>query len=622
MSSNFSINFALQVANALNRNADDVANLNQQLASGLRINRFGDDSAGQSFSDKLGAEVQVGKAAKNSIDNGVTLFEIADRALEAIEDTTLRMKDIAGRASDSTLSDAERDLLSQEYQLLGKELDRIVETTEFNGKYLFAGTPATDDTVVVVSDDAFAIPNPLIDPNISGDGRYITYVKQDDGQDVRQLDTLTGEINNIGVQSVTGVAASNDGRILAFYDTDNALRVYNRDDDSVIKLTSGLADAEYLLGAAVSADGSKIAFTSIADLDANGTESGANGFATLYVYDVETGTIGEAADFDLTDSTNVEDLAFSNDGSYLGIIVNEANFSGANGIYVVGTDAGQLGGGPDIVAEDLGTAVEYDTDLAVLNNGDVYYSVESESIRRYNNDDRTTDELTDSGAQLIGTAVSGDDDTIYFVSPVTPGATGSTVENVYALDVETDTFTQLTDFSNNPFGVSEDNGYELAVSSDGGSVIYQGIDADIKFLDTTPDDQVLNISTGTGSGGVISLELSAVKESVRGIRAFNLSTAEYASYARESLVNQESGINELRGIVKGAQARLESASRVTANTTAEKIDARERIRSIDSAYVLAERVIAAAKEEPASFAFAQALLQPQRVLSLLSDLDT
>ena len=112
----------------------------EKLSSGLRINRASDDAAGLAISEGLKSDIRaLGQASRNAAD-GVSLTQTAEGALDEVSNILLRMKELAEQSLNGTLGDSERGYLNAEYTALQGEIDRIAQSTEFNGMHLLDGS--------------------------------------------------------------------------------------------------------------------------------------------------------------------------------------------------------------------------------------------------------------------------------------------------------------------------------------------------------------------------------------------------------------------------------------------------------------------------------------------------
>ncbi|MCP9442247.1 MAG: flagellin [Nitrospira sp.] len=112
----------------------------ERLSSGLRITRAADDAAGLGLSESLRAQIRsINQATRNASD-GISLTQIADGAASVIGSLLARMRELASQSSSGTVGATERSYIDQEFLALRSEIDRIAQTTEFNGQALTSGT--------------------------------------------------------------------------------------------------------------------------------------------------------------------------------------------------------------------------------------------------------------------------------------------------------------------------------------------------------------------------------------------------------------------------------------------------------------------------------------------------
>lgn len=112
----------------------------QRLSSGLRINSAKDDAAGLGISDRMTAQIRgMNQAARNAQD-GISLAQTAEGALQETTNMLQRMREIAVQSANDTNSADDRASLDDEFQALASEIDRIALATEFNGVALLDGS--------------------------------------------------------------------------------------------------------------------------------------------------------------------------------------------------------------------------------------------------------------------------------------------------------------------------------------------------------------------------------------------------------------------------------------------------------------------------------------------------
>ncbi len=115
----------------------------EKLSSGLRINKAADDAAGLSISEKLRAQVRGLNQAVRNAQDGISMLQTAEGALNEVDSMLQRTRELAVQASNDTLSDNDRTAINTELQQLKNEINGIASRTKFNGKSLLAGSLVT-----------------------------------------------------------------------------------------------------------------------------------------------------------------------------------------------------------------------------------------------------------------------------------------------------------------------------------------------------------------------------------------------------------------------------------------------------------------------------------------------
>ena len=115
----------------------------QRLSSGLRINSAKDDAAGLAISERFTSQIRGLNQAVRNANDGISLAQTAEGALKASGDILQRVRELAVQSANATNSAGDRQALQQEVGQLVSELDRISQTTEFNGSKLLDGTFGT-----------------------------------------------------------------------------------------------------------------------------------------------------------------------------------------------------------------------------------------------------------------------------------------------------------------------------------------------------------------------------------------------------------------------------------------------------------------------------------------------
>jgi flagellin len=132
----------------------------QHLSSGLRVAVAADDAAGLGISERLRAQVRSLTQAQRNANDGISLVQTAEGALNETSNILIRMRELAIQANNGTTSASDKDTLDQEFQDLVSEIDRIAGATNFNGLQLLDGSTASISFQVgsgTGANDSFAV---------------------------------------------------------------------------------------------------------------------------------------------------------------------------------------------------------------------------------------------------------------------------------------------------------------------------------------------------------------------------------------------------------------------------------------------------------------------------------
>ena len=116
------------------------AKSSEKLSSGYKINRAGDDAAGLKISEKMRSQVRGLNRASTNAQDGVSLIQTAEGALNEAHSILQRMNELAVQGANDTNESIDRDAINQELNALTDELDRISQTTQFNKQQLLDGS--------------------------------------------------------------------------------------------------------------------------------------------------------------------------------------------------------------------------------------------------------------------------------------------------------------------------------------------------------------------------------------------------------------------------------------------------------------------------------------------------
>ena len=141
---------ALNSYRNLTGNNNAVAKNLEKLSSGYRINRAGDDAAGLAISEKMRAQITGLNTAQKNAQDGVSLVQTAEGALTEVHSMLNRMVELADQSANGTYDNAvDRANLQKEIASLKDEIDRIADSTNFNGINLLDGSLSTSTTTTL-----------------------------------------------------------------------------------------------------------------------------------------------------------------------------------------------------------------------------------------------------------------------------------------------------------------------------------------------------------------------------------------------------------------------------------------------------------------------------------------
>ena len=139
---------SMNTHNQLAINNSAVGKSIEKLSSGLRINRAADDAAGLSISEKMRGQIRGLTQASRNAQDGISLIQTAEGALNEVSNMLVRMKELAVQNANGTYSGDDQTNLKLEMTQLGAEIKNVIDNTKFNGKAVMAN--AAD---IIISDN-------------------------------------------------------------------------------------------------------------------------------------------------------------------------------------------------------------------------------------------------------------------------------------------------------------------------------------------------------------------------------------------------------------------------------------------------------------------------------------
>lgn len=277
---------ALNTHRQLGANNTQASKNLEKLSSGLKINRAGDDAAGLAISEKMRGQIRGLDMASKNAQDGISLIQTAEGALNETHAILQRMRELAVQGSNDTNQPEDRAAIKTELDQLSKEVTRIADTTQFNGKQLLGGnlgvtrdSGTLDSTVVGLSSTN--------DISVSGASASTTYtiaetateITLDDGNGNSQTISKTGvtagdtlDFDSLGVSIKTDSAYNTGGTAFNTLTVvtgaaDGATLQIGANADQKLAITIGDMSAEKLLVDDIKVDTFANATASITAID-------------------------------------------------------------------------------------------------------------------------------------------------------------------------------------------------------------------------------------------------------------------------------------------------------------------------------------------------------------------
>ncbi|MGE7603964.1 flagellin [Peribacillus sp. NPDC097675] len=546
----------------------------EKLASGMRINKAGDDAAGLAISEKMRGQIRGLDMASKNAQDGISLIATAEGALNETHDILQRMRELAVQAGNDTNVDTDRNEIQKEINQLTSEVNRIGNTTEFNTKKLVNGDLSSKFEV---------------SPAVTTTPTKVTQVLAKDSTVKVGVDPITW---------TNGASAKFDFNVAGAADNGLAWNALDTSKPNDIKVTRDAANS----------------FT----VDVRATDGSAN---TLTV-DAEAVAFDPANNTYSYDSQGVsfsfkqEDLADWAVGESVTIDLNTVAAAGTNGTgthtsvadkqQFTNTAAGTPGPATDSVMTNITVA---GSQLEGLNEVKVDYDESTKKLTVLLNDSTNTKTLSKYEFSVdAGAAVNFDADGVSFkfTAGTASTSTDATASGTFKLESESKETTTATSITTP--AVVEDRSASFQIGANQNQSMSVGIN-DMRAA-------ALGL-TGTGA------EFTAIKDVTNGTNstavesAVDVSTHSNAAKAVTTINKAIETVSAERSKLGANQNRLEHTIN-NLGTSSENLTAAEsRIRDVDMAKEMMTQTKNSILSQAAQAMLAQANQQPQGVLQLL-----
>lgn len=568
----------------------------ERLSSGKRINTAADDAAGLAITNRQTSQIRGLDRAVANANDGVSLIQTAEGALDESTNILQRMRELSIQSANGIYSDADRSTLDAEVQQMKAELDRISETTAFNGQNILDGTQG--EIALQVGSEANQTINfsvAAVDTDSLGGTSSADIIGSEVAGGLGTLQAITGVdttgtnsliINNVNIGSLTSASIT---------DLNDAIGVINS------ALETGRAGAE--VGALVELNGTSVGSGELNDAASQSvTFAIVDGDGLTTTYNItNTANLDELAD-KLNDAAGGQVRAKVGDDGKLSLLsegatsITVTDATGATGLSTATenfrltiTDTNKTDGS-DEISVSFGTG----TGATIAANGSMGALL---GIDARTDADITSDVVTGTAAVLEGDLVINGVE-IGSVTPTAASAAALTSQLVTQINAKT----------------AETGVVATAVSSDGtGGTLtaftlntVSGEEISIDFAGTTATQALLGLNESNNS--------QLTGDSVANI---DISTASGAQDAIDVIDVALEQINATRSDLGAINNRLDFTVSNLMNVSENTSAARSQIQDADFAAETANLSRAQVLQQASQAMLAQANAAPQQVLSLL-----
>lgn len=611
----------------LDESTHQISRSFEKLSSGFRINRASDDAAGIAIASALNSDARIYTQAVRNLNDGVSLFAIADGALSELSNITVRIKELSTQAANGSFSFTQRRALNEEANSLVDEFNRIVQSTEFNGQkvlessmqdltlqagrgnnaYLqfrtnqsFRRTVGDGSYQTAASYSGAASNADLTSGDFNGDGRadlaivngglgagttFSVYLGNGDGSLQARVAYTTGT----GPGGILAADISGDGRSDLIVASSQGLNIHIGNADGTFgPRTSYTSLTGYLAGVQdVSGDGQlDIVLTGNSVVTLKG--DGHGGFTQIASNYTEAGTgliMAKLADLNNDGVQDLVGVAYDTNevvvlnGIGNGTFAEAHRFDADNDLATSSIVAGDINrdGKLDLAIGEIDSSLNRYVSIRLGNGDGTFSTFSSLSVN--------TPTLLTGGDSSLLTDMTGDG-----INDLVVG--GQSVVSVLA--------------------GNGDGTFKNAATFNGGASLFLGVEA----VDLNGDG-ALDLATGSVNSNKVVTAL-ANSRSVTTLSYVSLNSREDALAALTFMDTTLNRINAERGTIGSSESRTQTAIRNLGSMTDNVKAAEGRIKDVDIAQESAELVRKQILQQTGSAVLSQAKLVPEIGLRLLS----
>jgi len=546
----------------------------ERLASGQRINSAGDDAAGLAITNRQTSQINGLDQAIRNANDGISLVQTAEGALDETTNILQRMRELSIQSANGIYSDSDRSTLNAEVEQLQLEIDRIAETTTFNGQNILDGS--LGELSLQVGSEA----NETISLDVQG---FNASSLGGASGDVVGTNTTIAELNLLTSAAIGNTFSINDTDIS---DLSGATTV----DQALAVINSDLDNSGVTVSAIVNVEGTSVG---------SGTLLTGTDVLTLAVED----GAGNAQSYAITGTNNLEELVGKiNSETGITASINDdgeltLSQEGIESITATGTGSALANSGLPAGAQTFSLALSSEDGSPIkIEAGDAA----SQALTR----DLGLNIQDDFGATqgIVNTATTAVDAGDLLINGVEVGAVTGTAGAVRGLD--------LIDEINK---VSAETGVIASQGALGaGSIALNSVDGSSIKIEggngTSDADIITNFglqvqNNGSGAGSIASIDISTQAGAQKAIDVIDTALEQ---------------INSQRADLGAVNNRLDFTVSNLANVSENTSAARSRILDTDFASETANLSRAQVLQQASQAMLAQANARPQQVLSLLN----
>ncbi|MCO6429773.1 MAG: VCBS repeat-containing protein [Deltaproteobacteria bacterium] len=623
---------SLSAQRRVNETSTSLSKTFERLSSGMRINSASDDAAGLSIAESLRSDKRVYTQAIRNLNDGLSLLNIADGAIQQLSLVATRLKELAEQAANGVYGTKQRAALDSEAQALSREYFRIVQSTEFNDQKLFAGSFGELRLQTGYGIDGgiqSALGGAIGTGSFAGATSYVT-------QSTGSTSAYLGDLNGDGILDLVSAGSSGvSGSISVMLGTGSGTFGSSM---SFAAMAGGNFNAATL--GDINGDG-------ILDLVAAGT-TGADGFVEVRLgrgdgtfdvaisygdpeqsYDVVLGDLNGDGVLDLV-STGNNSITTIRIGKGDGTFGAGTSFSDGLAAPSLKMSLGDIDGDGilDMVTTGFGGAI------VRFGNGDGSFRAgASYTMGHIYSTDVTLRDINGDGVlDLIAAGQSGGN---FGSATIRLGAGDGTFGSAmsYTTEGTASAAVALGDLNGDGIldlvttGLAGAAGYTTVRlgsgdGSFGAAVSYaaeSGSSADVALGDLDGDGVLDLVTTGTGGGsGRATVRLASVTTGISPLLEFRLTSRADALQALSQFTNTLNNLAEQRGIIGAFQSRVQFAAQNLQTITENLAAAASRITDVDVASESAELIRTQLLRQAAAAVLSQANQQPALALQLLT----